>query len=53
MCFMQERQLSFMYILPLTSDVYFLVNLFFSNLYVTIILQWIAFIAGKDKEEEQ
>ena len=51
---MQERQLSFsvMYLSPLTSEVYLLVNLF-TKLYVTFTLQWIAFIFGRDKEEEQ
>ena len=51
---MQERQLSFsvMYLSPLTSEVYLLVNLF-SKLYVTITLQWIAFICDRDKEEDQ
>ena len=39
--------------LPLpTSEVYLLVNLF-SKLYVTIILQWIAFIFDRDDEEDQ
>ena len=36
--------------IPMSSEVYFLVNLF-SNLYVTFILQWIAFIFGRDEEE--
>ena len=40
------------YGLPLTSDVCLLVNLF-SKLYVTFILQWIAFIFGRDKKEDQ
>ena len=43
---------SVMYLSPLTSEVYLLVNLF-SKLYVTFTLQWIAFMFGKDKEEEQ
>ena len=56
-CGVQERQLSLsslpgMYFSPLTSEVYLLVNLF-SKLYVTFILQWIAFIFGRDKEEDQ
>ena len=35
------------------SQVYLLVNLF-SKLYVTfILLQWIAFIFGRDEEEDQ
>ena len=41
-----------MYLSPLTSVVYLLVNLF-SKLYVTFILYWIAFIFGRDKEEDQ
>ena len=36
----------------LTSEVYLLVNLF-SKLYVTFILNWIAFIFGRDEEEDQ
>ena len=35
-----------------SSQVYLLVNLF-SKLYVTFILQQIAFIFGRDEEEEQ
>ena len=35
-----------------SSQVYFLVNLF-SKLYVTVILQQIAFIFGRDEEEDQ
>ena len=34
------------------SEVYLLVNLF-SKLYVTFVLQWIAFIFGRDEEEVQ
>ena len=34
------------------SQVNLLVNLF-SKLYVTFILQWIAFIFGRDEEEDQ
>ena len=41
-----------MYLSPLTSLVYLLVNLF-SKFYVTFILQCIAFIFGRDEEEEQ
>ena len=41
-----------MYLSPLMSKVYLLVN-FFSKLYVTFILQWIAFIFGRDEEEDQ
>ena len=43
---------SVMYLSPLTSEVYLLVNLF-SKLYVTFILHWIAFIFGRDKDEDQ
>ena len=43
---------SVMYLSPLTSEVYLLVNLF-SKLYVTFTLLWIAFIFGRDKEEDQ
>ena len=43
---------SIMYLSPLTSEIYLLVNLF-SKLYVTFILQWIAFIFGRDKEGDQ
>ena len=43
---------SIMYLSPLTSDIYLLVNLF-SKLYVTFTLQWIAFIFGRDREEDQ
>ena len=35
-----------------SSQVYLLVNLF-SKLYVIFILQWIAFIFGRDEEEDQ
>ena len=47
----EETTLSFfiMYLSPLASEVYLLVNLF-SKLYVTIILQWITFMFGRDKE---
>ena len=34
-----------------SSEVYLLVNLF-SKLYVTFNLQWIAFIFGRDEEED-
>ena len=54
MCCARERTLTFsvMYLSPLTSEVYLLVNLF-SKLHVTFILHWIAFIFGKDKVEDQ
>ena len=50
----RETTLTFfvMYLSPLTSKVYLLFNLF-SKLYVTIILQWIVFIFGRDEEEDQ
>ena len=35
-----------------SSEVYLSVNLF-SKLYVTFFLQWIAFIFGRDEEEDQ
>ena len=41
-----------MYLSRLMSKVYLLVNLF-SKIHVTFILQWIAFIFGKDEEEDQ
>ena len=49
----RETTLTFfvMYLSPLTSEVYLLVN-HFSKLYVTFILQWIAFIFGRDEEED-
>ena len=43
---------SVIYLSPLTSEVYLFVNLF-SKLYVTFILQWIAFIFGTNKEKDQ
>ena len=43
---------SVMYLSPLMSKVYLLVKLF-SMLYITFILQWIAFIVGMDKEKDQ
>ena len=50
----RETTLTFfvMYLSPLTSEVYLVVNLF-SKLYVTFILHWIAFIFGRDEEEDQ
>ena len=48
----RETTLFIMYLPPLMSEVYLLVNLF-SKLYVTVILRWIAFIFGGDKEEDQ
>ena len=41
-----------MYLSPLTSEVYLLVNLF-TKLYITFILNWIAFIFGRDEDEDQ
>ena len=35
-----------------SSEVYLLVNLF-SKMYVSFILQWIAFIFGRDEKEDQ
>ena len=50
----KETTLTFsvMYLSPLTSEVYLLVFLF-SELYVNFTLQWIAFIFGRDKEEDK
>ena len=50
----RETTLTFsvMYLSHLMSEVYLLVNLF-SKLYVTFILQWNAFIYGRDEEEDQ
>ena len=54
MSHVRETTLTFfvMYLSPLTSEVYILVNLL-SKLYVTFILQWIAFIFDRDKEEDK
>ena len=41
-----------MYLKPLTSEVYLLVN-FFTKLYITFILNRIAFIFGRDEDEDQ
>ena len=50
----RETTLTFsvMYLPPLTSEIYLLVN-FFSKLYVNFTLHWIAFIFGRGKEEDQ
>ena len=50
----RETTLTFfiMYLSPLMSEVYLLVNLF-SKLYYTFILSWIAFIFDRDEEEDQ
>ena len=40
-----------MYLSPLTSEVYLLVNLF-TKLYITFILNRIAFIFGRDEDED-
>ena len=50
----RETTLTFsvMHLCTLMSKVYLLVNLF-SKLYVTFIIQWIAFIFDRDKEEDQ
>ena len=51
-CHVQETLTFFvMYLSSLTFEVYLLVNLFQLN--VTFILQWIAFIFGRDEEEDQ
>ena len=54
MSYARETILSFfvMYLSPLMSKVYSLVNLFL-KLYITFILQWIVFIFGRDEEEDQ
>ena len=54
MCCSRETTLTFsvMYLCPLTSEVHCLVNVF-SKLHVTFVLHWIAFIFGRDKEEDQ
>ena len=44
--------LFYMYLSPLMSEVYLQVNLF-TKLYVTFILNWIAFIFGGDEDEDQ
>ena len=41
-----------MYLSPLTTEVYLLVNLF-TKLYITFILNRIAYIFGRDKDEDQ
>ena len=41
-----------MYLSPLTSEVYLLVNLI-SKLYITFTLNRIAFIFGRNKDEDQ
>ena len=41
-----------MYLSPLMSEGYLLVNLF-TKLYITFILNWIAFIFGRDEDEDQ
>ena len=41
-----------MYLSPRTCEVYLLVNLF-TELYITFILNWIAFIFGRDEDEDQ
>ena len=49
----RETTLTFfvMYLSPLTSQIYLLVNIF-SKLYVVFILKWIAFIFGRGEEED-
>ena len=41
-----------MYLSPPTSEIYLLVN-FFTKLYITFILNWVAFIFGRDEDEDQ
>ena len=50
----RETTLTFfvMYLFRLTPAVYLSVNLF-SRLYVAFILQWIAFVFGRDEKEGQ
>ena len=50
----RETTLTFfvMYLSPLTSQIYLFVNLF-TKLYITFILNWIAFIFGRDADEDQ
>ena len=50
----RETTLTFfiMYLSPLLSEGYLWVDLF-CQLYVTFIIQWIAFIFGMDEEEDQ
>ena len=53
MCHVQERQLSLCSLCTsLTSEVYLLVNLF-TMLHITFILNRIAFIYGRDEDEDQ
>ena len=48
----RDNSFSVIYLSPLTFEVY-LLNKLFSKLYATFILQWISFIFGRDKEEDQ
>ena len=41
-----------MYLSPLTSEVYLSSNRF-TKLYITFVLNWIAFIFGRDEDEDQ
>ena len=51
-CHVQERRLSLfvLFLSPLTSEVYLFVILF-TKLYITFILNWIAFIFGRDEDQ--
>ena len=54
MCFVQERQLSFYPVCTFLSFCpRFTFWLTFFQSYVTFILQWIAFIFGRNEEEDQ
>ena len=54
MCCLQERQLSLsvMYLSPLIPRFTFWLTVL-KKLYVNFILLWIAFIFGRDEEEDQ
>ena len=53
MCPTQERELSLLLYVLVALGVRGKGKHFFSKFYVTFILQWIAFIFGSDKEEDQ
>ena len=46
-----DSSFPFMYLSPLTSQVYLLFNPFFKD--ICYLLQWIAFIFGRDEEGDQ
>ena len=54
MSFARETTLTLfvMYLSPLTYEVYLLVNLF-TKLYITFIINRIAFMFGRDEDEDQ